>query len=365
MLNQHIVTEERVSHGVAAVYPVVKQEYCVMDRRCVNCISICPERAITAVKREDDPLRKTAFIEPELCTRCGLCYQVCPTNAIEDVNAIDYRTKASEVAGKGMLIVFSCEHHPPLNPLPSREGKIPSPLAGEGQGEGQSAIISVPDLSIISWRDIFKIMATGSPVLMIGCDECRQTNHFKQIEEIFANSCYEGAFSFYDSAEEIPLPADIANTDQILDENILEQIIFSYTDKIYFPGTAWVDIGDRCTLCQNCSNLCPTEALTIKKDNGKISLIYDHNLCKGCPVCEKACPERCIAIDRRLRLNKLAAIDVKCESSMVFCKMCNKPISTDAAFERIKNILYAHGQKTEQLEYCPDCKGSQLIGITN
>ena len=93
--------------------------------------------------------------------------------------------------------------------------------------------------------------------------------------------------------------------------------------------------------------------------------MYDHNLCKGCPICEKACPERCITIDRRLRLNKLAAIDVKCESNMVFCKMCNKPISTDAVFERVENILSAHGQKTEQLGYCPDCKGNQMVGMTD
>jgi len=34
---------------------------------------------------------------------------------------------------------FVIVQHPPLNPLPSREGKFsyPSPLRGEGKGEGE------------------------------------------------------------------------------------------------------------------------------------------------------------------------------------------------------------------------------------
>ena len=110
----------------------------------------------------------------------------------------------------------------------------------------EQTIIPVPDISIVSWRDILKIMSMGSPVLIIGCNECRQINHFKQMEEIFANSCYEGAFGFFDNKEQLSfINYQSSDKKYALDENILEQIVISDTGRISFPGTAYVDIGKK------------------------------------------------------------------------------------------------------------------------
>jgi enamine deaminase RidA (YjgF/YER057c/UK114 family) len=44
-----------------------------------------------------------------------------------------------QAIGSNQFITKNTKHHPPLNPLPSREGKkeVPSPLEGEGKGEGE------------------------------------------------------------------------------------------------------------------------------------------------------------------------------------------------------------------------------------
>ena len=44
-----------------------------------------------------------------------------------------------QALGSNQFIIKNTKHHPPLNPLPSREGKkeVPSPLEGEGKGEGE------------------------------------------------------------------------------------------------------------------------------------------------------------------------------------------------------------------------------------
>ncbi|HBO84173.1 MAG: hypothetical protein A2073_06055 [Deltaproteobacteria bacterium GWC2_42_11] len=369
VLNQHIVTEERVSHGVAAVYPVVKEEYCVMDRRCVNCISICPERAITAVKREDDPLRKSAFIETELCTKCGLCYQVCPTGAIEDKNAgVFYMLEALPSAGEGKNIVFACTHTGLTTALNNSELQTLN-----------SELIFIPDVSILAWRDLFKIISMGVHVSIVACEDCSRTDHLKKLADMFEAHGYGEVLRVYENL--VSFVADCSagkpsgwevfrgngfaggavSHKKTFSEQTLEQLIASSKDKIAFPGTAWVDIGSKCTLCQNCANVCPTGALHIKREDSKVSLVYEHNLCKGCPACEKACPERCITIDRRLRLDALFSSDIKCEHKMLPCKGCGQPMITDAVFAKIKAALTAHGLPADYIEYCPDCKSRQLV----
>jgi len=333
--------------------PLVRYEYCVMQYGCKNCVVTCPEGAIETIHR-----RRVAFIEPELCGNCGLCYQVCPTGAIEDLNAVDYRRKALDAAKGGATIIFICEHTDFNSKFKIQNSKF----------------IPVSDISIVSWRDIFKVMTMGSPVVMVGCGDCRYTAHFRQLEEVFKNSCYEGAFRFYlPSPQSSPPPfGSLPFTEgrmgwgagqgegrfetASLDENILEQIITSYKGRLSFPGTAWVDIGKRCSLCQACANSCPTGALHIEKMDGRLSLMYDHNLCKGCPICEKVCPERCITIDRRVRMARLFSVEKRGEKWILLCRGCNRPLTTDGVFDRVKSILTAHGQPTDHLEYCPDCK---------
>lgn len=306
-------------------YPIVRGDKCLMQNRCVNCVLVCPEKAIVTKD-------KSAFIDYDSCTRCGLCYQVCPTGAIDDPNAMDSMSRAIKLSGENRNIIFVCE-------------KAGFTYNGDNK---DAAILHI---SSISFRTLITIMSKGSPVTMIGCNECKETRHLEKLEEIFARNGYGWVFKI----STLP-PHEGMGDGCHLDEGLLRELFGSSSDRIPFPGTALVDIGERCTLCQRCARVCPTGALTIEKGDGKLSLVYKHNLCYGCPVCEKVCPERCITIDRRLRLDKVFTKEIKCERGIFYCKGCNKPIVTDAVLDKVRKRLAAHGQSADHLEYCPNCK---------
>ncbi|HBM76071.1 MAG TPA: 2-oxoacid:acceptor oxidoreductase [Clostridiaceae bacterium] len=48
-----------------------------------------------------------------------------------------------------------------------------------------------------------------------------------------------------------------------------------------------------CIKCGTCEKYCPTNVITIKKDQKKCVEI-DFNYCKGCGICANECPKKCI-----------------------------------------------------------------------
>ncbi|MBI5682660.1 MAG: 4Fe-4S binding protein [Deltaproteobacteria bacterium] len=321
-------------------YPAVKQDICIMENRCANCVLICPEKAIKAASKGN---RKSAFINHESCTRCGLCYQVCPVNAIDDMDANSSMLKGIKLSEEGKKIIFICER-----------------TGFKYNGADKNLAIYTSHISSISFRGLTGILSNGSSVNLIGCNECKETGHLKKLAEFFARNGYERAFKISDNVD-----GNDNDRGYFFNEGLLGRLFNSSSDRLPFPGTAWIDIGERCTLCQNCSNVCPTGALALKRGKGqgargredeKIFLVYNHSLCKGCPVCEKACPERCIIIDRRLRLDKWFNAETKCEKGILLCRGCGMPMAADSVFMRVRQRLLSQGLNADHIEYCPDCK---------
>ncbi len=48
-----------------------------------------------------------------------------------------------------------------------------------------------------------------------------------------------------------------------------------------------------CIKCGTCEKYCPTNVITIKKDQAECVEI-DFNYCKGCGICANECPTKCI-----------------------------------------------------------------------
>ncbi len=104
---------------------------------CVRCFNDCPYNAITMVARTDGrPFERQAMVNPALCVGCGLCAGACPTSmpfrtASELIPGIDLpdhsiralrdavHTAGAELHGNSRIMVFGCEHGPPLRNLPS------------------------------------------------------------------------------------------------------------------------------------------------------------------------------------------------------------------------------------------------------
>ncbi len=58
-----------------------------------------------------------------------------------------------------------------------------------------------------------------------------------------------------------------------------------------------IDSNSGCTLCNACVNLCSTNALS--KEGNKVNFVYGN--CIACGLCERACPEEAITLERVLK----------------------------------------------------------------
>lgn len=50
-----------------------------------------------------------------------------------------------------------------------------------------------------------------------------------------------------------------------------------------------------CIKCGTCERYCPTDVITIKKDQEEC-VVIDFNYCKGCGICANECPKKCISM---------------------------------------------------------------------
>lgn len=52
---------------------------------------------------------------------------------------------------------------------------------------------------------------------------------------------------------------------------------------------------EECIKCGTCERYCPTDVITIKKNEAECVQI-DFNYCKGCGICANECPKKCISM---------------------------------------------------------------------
>ncbi|MDY6959818.1 MAG: 4Fe-4S binding protein, partial [Halobacteriota archaeon] len=122
-----------------------------------------------------------------------------------------------------------------------------------------------------------------------------------------------------------------------------------------------ISIGETCTICNSCSELCKTGALI--KDTDKISFI--HGYCIACGICESTCPESAIELKPVIDFKRLTSTDAKLmkESEMVECKKCGRPFITRSALEKISGVVsggevheFGVEDHLDLIKYCDKCR---------
>jgi len=61
----------------------IDKRKCSSDNRICKPITECPEKAISWIEDEDEPLGSRMEIDEEKCTGCGICVPLCCGDAIE------------------------------------------------------------------------------------------------------------------------------------------------------------------------------------------------------------------------------------------------------------------------------------------
>ncbi len=140
---------------------------------------------------------------------------------------------------------------------------------------------------------------------------------------------------------------------------IVENTPFPFADVL-------IDVP-KCTLCNACVTLCPTNALS--KDETKIYFVYGD--CVACSVCKQACPEEAIELRHVLDFSQLVERGSKklAEAEFIACADCGELFMPKAAFERMVKIATEgegtgdldREQQLELLKYCENCRPPKAI----
>jgi ferredoxin len=173
-----------------------------------------------------------------------------------------------------------------------------------------------------------------------------------------------------------PEPIDFAAPKR----TILQQVLCTLSQKtsvrpaLREEGAAYpfAEVGidaSTCTLCNACVTLCPTKAL--RKSENAIHFRYAD--CIACGLCEHACPEESISLQRILDLAQLMDGGEKklVEVERITCAGCGAPFMPRAAFERIRTALEQAGDEGEfnlderlkMLTYCTKCRPVKAVEL--
>ncbi|WP_435185901.1 hydrogenase iron-sulfur subunit [Halobellus sp. EA9] len=132
----------------------------------------------------------------------------------------------------------------------------------------------------------------------------------------------------------------------------------------------WMEVSDACNLTPTCTNLCPTDAV---QRTDEADLLFNHERCVNCGLCEEGCPETAITMRDGLDLSRLPenrggeAWETVYEGEILECVRCGKPFTSVESAEKIQDEVgeqvagIAPDSDHSIFEYCSDCRAGLLF----
>ncbi|QLD87974.1 hydrogenase iron-sulfur subunit [Natronomonas salina] len=138
-----------------------------------------------------------------------------------------------------------------------------------------------------------------------------------------------------------------------------------------------MEVSDACNLTPTCTNLCPTGAIQ-RTDDG--DLLFNHERCVNCELCEEGCPETAITMRQGLDLSLLPenrtaeeapeqgpAWSRVYEGEMAECVRCGDPFTSQGSVDKVRAEVgdvvegIAPDASHSVFEYCGDCRSRLLF----
>lgn len=282
--------------------PAYQSKYCIsassLGSLCDVCVDLCPEKLFTGGRKS----KKPDFTK---CTKCGICVAVCPAKAIAPIDA-QVRTYLMALA-KSEEITAGCVQHE----------------------AGWS--VSCECLAALSWEQIACAALKNGIALYTGaCPDCkRQDCAAKVIETIAKVKTFLGDDLFFDKVQLLEqgdcsesrgnaisrrdlltffkrMPLDTA-------VNMLPQLPAEHSE-LFYRALLHNLISERYAQTPKAERTRYTVALPSITDS-----------CTFCGVCERACPERALAIQRAADGTKFMTVETwKCVSCGKCARSCGK-----------------------------------------
>lgn len=327
------------------IYSCVRVYYRYAD--CNTCVQVCP---VDAIYIENDKV----FPNLDRCVECGACVGNCPTESFrikgfDPVNlvkqlsasdtdiiscklnlpcasALDSQHLATIVLSRNSDIKIDIGHC--QNCQIGRQVEIIKKNAEEAnyvlQSAGSSFRVRLEDICFepkqaeTSRRSILKLFAKKTAALAFWAIEERLnlSGEEKQEEDReFKNIVSEKVIP----RKRIALLEALAGTD-IPEDASLD------VNNISFTSDKWID-SYACTNCGICGNICPTGAITSSDD--RLKNLFNPSLCIKCRICHDTCPEKCLHLQQKLKLEDFISNKYKVLAShvMIACSECLVPFS--------------------------------------
>jgi ferredoxin len=117
-----------------------------------------------------------------------------------------------------------------------------------------------------------------------------------------------------------------------------------------------------CTLCEICVNRCATHALSLRREDSKLEIFFDHNLCNGClgqTLCQTDCPEDAVTVTRA-PLEELPEGPISLVvGDMATCKECGNQFTPERKLATLLDQKKITPKSVQN--YCPACRRSHLM----
>jgi ferredoxin len=371
-----------------------KEKYLELDlRRCVSGRSeligceYCLPCPYEAIQREGV---KMVFSDVR-CQGCGLCTSLCPVSVPqlrEYPNQLLYSRLESLLSGdlrSKVLLFADQENVEKLNAVGRKKIRYPAVLP-----------LFVPSVDIVSEAHILSAFERGADgVILWSCENSHREQNEATVSFaqktlsafglgervlLMVNAQFDAenfANEISDFTEKLkPSPIRKKKTVAIdftkPKRDILLELMQTFRMKTGVQPTlkeentafpfAEIAINSKCTLCNACVTLCPTNVLS--KEDNKINFVYSG--CIACGMCKQACPEEAVDLKRVLDFSQLIEEVSKklVEAELVACAECGKLFMPKSAFERMEQILKAGKgegefnieERLELLRYCEKCR---------
>jgi ferredoxin len=365
--------------------PSIGEERCRAQAGCRVCAKACPHEALRPSGDGSMVLDKVR------CTGCGACVSLCPQAAIDLPGASPSQIEAQLAAllsAPGVrlhprAILFHCGNAVPALEALARKG--PSYPAGW-------LPVRLPCLGMVTPAWILQACDLGAAaVALLGCTPAGCRFGQRRVLEGRVDYCRRllrrvggppDAVRLLDVADEAGLARDLASlpvaggrvaphpgAPPLCEPRATALAVLALAARhgatsparLAHPHSPLgvVEIGPGCTACGACAVACPTQALTLERAEGAVSLSLDGGLCVGCAACAPACPEHAVHIEHATDVQVLSrGRQTLFRDSEVRCERCGEAVAPRAMLHRIGALLGEDRAIPAITTYCLTCRGT-------